>query len=193
MNNVYLGSDWHFSRWSKKENRLKYNIRKTKDILKKYKMIVKKDDIFIFLGDLSHIEDNNPTQIKYALSEIKYLPGKKIFIRGNNDLKSNEYYINELGFLVCLDELDFGDFIFTHIPIEILDNQINIHGHIHGARDYWDCDSKNHVDGFTEINRNFPIKLEPLLYREEFIDKSLINPDIINDLKNRLFKYTEGL
>lgn len=171
---IYIGSDWHFSRYKKSTGKIIADKNTINEILKKYKNTVKKDDIFIFLGDLTAVRDNNPDFVKKAINEIKKLPGTKILIRGNNDIEPDDYYKN-IGFVLVEHRLEIGDFIFTHEPCELTKNQINIHGHIHGADDYWDVDGKNHVDGFTGLFDMYPIELSTLLKQGHRIDKKLLN------------------
>ena len=73
MNNIFLGADWHFSKWKKKEEMLKYDNRKNRDILRKYKSTVKDNDIFLFLGDLTEVRDDNPRLVKRCIEQIKEL------------------------------------------------------------------------------------------------------------------------
>lgn len=178
---IYIGSDWHFSRYKKTVGKLVYNESKIKEIMNKYKKTVKKGDIFIFLGDLTAVRDDNPDFVKNAIDEIKRLPGMKIFIRGNNDIEPDIFYKN-IGFSIVEHKLKFGDFIFTHEPCELENNQINIHGHLHGADDYWDVDGKNHVDGFTGLFDWYPIELIELLKQGHRIDHKLINKYRLNKL-----------
>ena len=187
MNNIYLGSDWHFSRFRKKTKSMKYDFVRSKDILSKYKTLVDNDDLFIFLGDLSYVGQKNTGSINNCLESIKYLPGKKIFIRGNNDEASRKYYKN-LGFDLVETSLVVDDVLFTHIPKEVKGNMINIHGHIHGSGTYWDCEPHNHVDCFTGLFAQYPIKLEPLLFNGKYIDKSLLTDSFFDSLKKHLFE-----
>lgn len=189
MNNIYLGADWHFSKWDKEKQILKHNDKRNRDILIKYKSMIKPNDIFIFLGDLSEIREDNTDEVKKCIEQLKYLNGTKIFIRGNNDIMPDNYYTDELGFAFCFDGFKLGDFIFTHKPIKIKEKEINIHGHLHSATTYWECEPKNHVDAFTRSFKNYPISLGALLNKGYFIDKELISDDRINKLKCDLFKY----
>ena len=194
MNNIFLGADWHFSKWKKKEEMLKYDNRKNRDILRKYKSTVKDNDIFLFLGDLTEVRDDNPRLVKRCIEQIKELPGKRIFIRGNNDIEPDDYYINHLGFIACIDKLEIENFVFTHDPVPVKDNIINVHGHVHGATTYWNCDQENHVDCYTRLYNNYPIKIGPLLYKGQFIDKRLLDDgETIDRLKISLFKYVNDL
>lgn len=191
--NIYLGSDWHFSKWSKKQLILKYNNERNKDIIEKYKEIVKPNDVFIFLGDLTEVRDDNPTSVKMRINDIKTLPGIKIMIRGNNDYESDSYYKNELKFLVCEETLKIKNAVFTHDPCKVTGNNINIHGHIHGERNYWNCDSKNHVDCFSGVFDWYPVDLKSLIMDEEFIEKKLKTEEQIEDLKQSIFKYVDNI
>lgn len=194
MNNIWFSADWHFSKWSKRKEELQYDIKKDRDILRKYASSVDKDDIFIFLGDLTEVRDDNPRLVKRCIEQIKELPGNKIFIRGNNDIESDDYYINHLGFLDCYDKLEVDNFVFTHEPVQINEGQINIHGHIHGCKTYWNCDAKNHVDTYIKLFNNYPIKIGPLLYKGNCIDKELIEDGLmVEKLKSSLFGYVNRL
>ena len=193
MNNVYFGSDWHFSKFVHQTRSMKYNYVRSKDILSKYKKMIKNEnDIFIFLGDLSYIGKKNTKNINECLEQIKYLPGKKILVKGNHDASSDKMY-RQLGFNYVTDKLEIGKCIFTHKPDEITGEQINIHGHIHGSETYLYVESYNHADVYTGQFYNYPIKLEPLLYNGRYIDKIMVNDEYINQLKRDINKFVEEL
>lgn len=187
MGDIYFGSDWHFSRFRKSTRSMKYDYVRSKDILHKYSKMIKDDDIFIYLGDLSYIGKKNTRKINECLEHIRQLPGKKIMIKGNHDESSDKNY-RKLGFKLVTNTLRVDNVIFTHIPHDIYGNEINIHGHLHGADDYYNVAPFNHVDCFTGLFANYPIKLEPLLRNSEFIDQSLITEEFISNLKDEINK-----
>lgn len=178
---IYVGSDWHFSRYKKPIGQLVFNKKKIEEIIRKYKSTIKKNDIFIFLGDLTAVRDDNPDFVKKAINEINKLPGRKIMIRGNNDIEPDIFY-KEIGFDIVEHKLIFDNFIFTHKPYELHGNEINIHGHIHGEDNYWDVEPKNHVDGFSGLFDLYPIELEELLRKGHRIDKRLLTSHKIKKL-----------
>lgn len=184
---VYFGSDWHFSKEAKNGKPFRYNISKNELILKNYRDTVKDDDIFVFLGDLTYIGDDNPIQVQKQIEQIKLLPGKKIFIKGNNDYMDLDFYINELGFDISKEIIKMNNVYLSHIPMKIKNNEINIHGHIHGARNYWKCESKNHVDAFSKVYGYRPVELRELLYGNySFIKKKLLTNNLLESI-NRDF------
>lgn len=188
MGKIYLGSDWHFSRFRKRTRSMKYDYVRSKDILTKYKEIVTDEDLFIFLGDLSYIGKKNTPKIDECLEKIRTLPGKKIMIKGNHDQSSNKMY-RKLGFKYVNNFLQIDNVIFTHTPRAIEGNTINIHGHLHGnTRYYDDVKPYNHVDAFTGKFNNYPVLLEDLVYSGDFIDKSLIDEEFFEILTSELFR-----
>lgn len=185
---VYFGSDWHFSKEAKNGKPFRYNTNKNDAILKNYISKVTDNDVFVFLGDLSYFGEDNPLLVKKQLDKIKDLPGKKIFIKGNNDYKPLDFYINELGFIVSKEIIKIDNVYFTHIPIRLRNGEINIHGHIHGARNYWDCESKNHADVYSKAYGFYPVELREVLYGNySFINKNLINNNLIDKINNSFY------
>lgn len=187
MGKIYLGSDWHFSRFKKTTRSMKYDYIKSKEILNKYKEVMTDEDLFIFLGDLSYIGKKNTSKINESLESIRTLPGKKIMIKGNHDHSSDKTY-RKLGFNYVSKLLRIDNVIFTHIPYQIYGNEINIHGHLHGSNTYTKVDPYNHVDSYTSKFNNYPILLEDLIITGDNIEQSLINEDFFEIINTELFK-----
>lgn len=192
--NIYLGSDWHFSKEAKNGKPFRMDPKKNEKILKNYKRIISDDDVFIFLGDLGYFGTENPEIINYQIKQIKTLPGKKIMIRGNNDYEDKSFYTKTMNFDVCKDFLKVGNFIFTHDPIslnkkDIEKGYINIHGHIHGSKTYWSCNPVNHVDCYTNHYDLYPVTLENALYGDlSFVNYNVSKKEIRN-LYTKLINY----
>ena len=129
--NIWLTTDWHlfrkpegFSEYIKTKN---YN-----KLMDKIHHLVSSDDILIVLGDLSHRE-NEQVDLKQFNDDIRNLPGYHILIKGNHDvLPDNQYYA--IGFDRVCTCCVFDNLIFTHKPIPVGDDEINIHGHIHNDK-----------------------------------------------------------
>lgn len=85
------------------------------------------EDIVVHLGDVIFGEK------KERLAEImSKLNGTKILVRGNHDLKSDEWY-ESMGFKYVCDAMISDGIMFTHIPQPIPEGiTLNIHGHLHG-------------------------------------------------------------
>jgi calcineurin-like phosphoesterase family protein len=141
---VWLSSDWHlFIRITKghTETKRRSNFATIIENIKKH---VKPDDLLIFLGDLVDGE----SQDKEALQSILLcLPGKKVMVRGNNDLFLYSFY-KSCGFAYVVDSFVWNDILFTHMPVEN-DNKMNIHAHIHGYKTYW-IPYTNQIDVYSK-------------------------------------------
>jgi calcineurin-like phosphoesterase family protein len=81
------------------------------------------------MGDLVDGEFKDKEALKSVLLTI---PCKKILVRGNNDLFDTSFY-KSCGFEYVVQSFVWSDILFCHVPAEN-DNNLNIHGHIHSAR-----------------------------------------------------------
>lgn len=120
----YVISDTHFYH----ANIIKYcNRPENCDelMVENWRKIVKPEDIVYHLGDVIFGK-------KSCLKDIlDGLPGKKILIRGNHDIKSNTWYTKN-GFDFVCDGLIHKNILLTHKPMVIPTfNMCNIHGHLH--------------------------------------------------------------
>lgn len=105
----------------------------------------------MFLGDLGN--KSLPDQKDYLKNFISKINCSiKILILGNHDnLSISDYY--DMGFTFVTDKIETKDFIFTHCPVDPK-NKINIHGHIHGDKEYWNIPAKNHIDVYIGSHDN---------------------------------------
>lgn len=93
--------------------------------------LVKPDDVVFHLGDLVCFGN-----IDHHPFWIHGLPGRKYLLRGNHDKHTVDWY-NRAGFEVSSRSRYYAEITgklicFTHEPeTEMLDWDINIHGHIH--------------------------------------------------------------
>ena len=132
----------------------------TESIIKMHNSVVKPNDIFFFLGDLSESEYDKG--ISKALKEkliniCKSLNGKKVMMIGNNDTLPDSFY-KECGFLEIYHNPIFTEHhLFSHGPIPTC-GILNVHGHIHGTKSYWGMDFYNHFDVYHGLWGG-PIKL----------------------------------
>lgn len=156
-------------------------------IINKWNEVVGKNDIVIFLGDLTFrrsvykdIYSYNQEIKDYikALQVLKNTNGKKIWILGNHDrdfmtMTKNRKFncdqtyldiyrkeLNEVFANIEVDPLQINEFIFTHEPmVGIQEGNINIHGHIHtGATNDLLSLSNRHMNVNIEFT-NFAPKL----------------------------------
>lgn len=149
--NIYLCSDIHFFK-----SEIKKNKNTVKELMKSFKKncnSLTNDDILIYLGDISH-RDCTPEMNKKTQEFLKSCDCTKLLIIGNHDILSKNYY-KKCGFSYIDKELKLDNIIFSHKPIDINKYRLegikyNIHGHLHGNKEYYQVDPKGHFDVFTK-------------------------------------------
>lgn len=143
------------------------NTERTEKIIEMHNKVVKPNDEFLFLGDISESElfDNKKYVNSWIFEKLKEccnrLNGRKILLIGNNDTGPDEFY-KECGFKeIYHDPIITDKFIFSHGPINTISNKLNVHGHIHGNKRYWNIDFHNHIDAYYGLWGS-PVKLSYL-------------------------------
>lgn len=164
-NKVWLTTDWHL--WIRKEKGKtecvkRYNFDK---VIDNYKKNVNKDDLVIHLGDLVDGEFQDKESLKNI---IMGLTGNKILVRGNNDLFDYNFY-KSIGFMYVTRSFVYNNILFSHFPLEN-DNDLNIHGHIHGYKTYW-IPYTNQIDVF-ETDRH-PVLLQDVIISQPKYAKTI--------------------
>lgn len=148
---------------------------RTEKMLKMHETCVGKDDVVLFLGDLSESEINDTPDYQEKLKlTVRNMKGIKILIKGNNDEMPDSFYY-DCGFRYVHPYMDpilsqKYKVVFSHVPWDICNSKldsdwINIHGHIHGSKNYWNMDWHRHIDVFPEINDCKPMKIAELMKR----------------------------
>ena len=162
MENVWLTTDWHLysKEWNDQHpHRSKANLER---LATNFNSTIGEHDLLIHLGDLCDPESADYETMKKIISSI---PGRKILIRGNHDTEKDPYYIG-LGFDDVVDVLVIHNMIFTHKPIQVAPDELNIHGHLHSEKLVSPT-----INGYRHINAfganwnsiDLPILLEDLL------------------------------
>lgn len=142
--NTYLLGDCHLST---KDH------AKTDRIIAAINRTVGPDKILLFLGDFDG--KKGTSSIDLVRDFLKKLRCKNVYlILGNNDQYEIDDYI-KLGFRSITDMVTFQEspnrkVILTHCPYPVERDEVNIHGHIHGSRTYWNMDWKQHFDVWDE-------------------------------------------
>jgi calcineurin-like phosphoesterase family protein len=180
--NIWVGADWHF--YTKYNDKLKENPNIDK-IIRNFNRKIKKNDIVIFVGDLYDARRIYDKKEMPKLDHIKKLNGHKIFVKGNHDVDPDQAYY-DLGFdLVCMRH-EIGNLVFTHEPVAVNENQINIHGHLHYCRDYWYIKPTSHIDVYTARFNYQPINVKEAVLK---YNDGIIKPLAVNTF-NELFGIT---
>lgn len=154
---AWCSADYHFGKWMRKEGKEAEALKLDEEqIIALHNSKVAPDDIFLFLGDIQESEfgdEYKSTALEYVKEQVKKLNGKKILLTGNNDTCSNGFY-KECGFIEIFrrDRIITDDYIFSHFPVNMMDGRrINIHGHIHGSFNYFECNPENHIDAYWKL------------------------------------------
>lgn len=162
MNNIWIACDWHL--WSDKKNihhpyRSISNIGRLAD---QYTQDIDDTDTFIHLGDLSDIGSTNQEKLE---SIIKSIPGYKILCKGNHDTESDEFY-KMIGFDEVCEICIIHHVVFSHKPVKIPLDMINVHSHLHTEK--MSTLGYQHINAFDSNYSTHPILLEDLLEKAPY-------------------------
>lgn len=154
----WMSADYHSYKELKNGNT---DVSRTEDIIAMHNKYVKPGDYFVFLGDICESEffDQDKTKIlEYVKKCFNRLNGIKVLITGNNDTAKDDSFYKELGFVeIYKDMVETEDYVISHKPIPNK-GKLNIHGHIHGSKEYWGMDAANHIDAYFGLYGQ-PVKL----------------------------------
>lgn len=127
MRDLYVGTDFHL--WSDKpDSRHPYRSQSSIGKLSaNYGACIQEDDMFVFLGDLCDPEITDKTELTSIISPIR---GYKVMCRGNHDTMDDDFY-KEIGFDVVCDICKIHNLVFSHKPVRVSPDELNIHGHLH--------------------------------------------------------------
>ena len=162
--NVYCMTDWHLWLRNEKNKPACHKRNNFDEIIKNVKRI-QPDDVLIFLGDLVDGEFEDKESLKNILLPMNF---KKILVVGNNDLFSPAFY-KSCGFDYVVRSFTWHNVLFTHMPVKN-DNDINIHGHIHGYKTYW-VPYTNQIDVAYLDGRTEPVELQRVLKSQKSYSK----------------------
>ena len=165
FNKLWIWSDQHLLH----QNIIKYTKRPFFDanhmnrgLLDNFKKTVGKDDVSIWVGDVSF--ERGGSHITNTM--LASLPGYKILVFGNHDL-DKKGVLRSLYFDEIHAVYQFGNLIFSHYPLytRLPEGYYSIHGHVHDV----DTGHNRHVNVSVERVDFKPISLAAL------IDKHGIN------------------
>lgn len=161
---------------------------KTKAVMRWHNKTITDEDDIIYLGDLSGDEIYQTKDEAVMLAILKVLINqlhffKAYFIIGNNDrIEYKDYYIkcgfNKVYAKPILYRMEDRIIVFSHEPVDLdkefgskHDNILNIHGHIHGSKEYWGMKYEGHIDVYRSLY-NKPMRLSELI---KFYDSGKYN------------------
>ncbi|MCM1531946.1 MAG: GNAT family N-acetyltransferase [Ruminococcus flavefaciens] len=120
---------------------------------------ISQEDLWLFLGDLCDPIVANKDHVRGIIQSI---PCKKLMCRGNHDTEDDLYY-QELGFDVVTDIIRIHNILFSHKPIRVAPDEVNIHGHLHTEQ--MSGLSPNHINAYASNwnDGDHPVLLEDLI------------------------------
>ena len=156
--NIWLATDVHIGEpedtWENKRRRILTVINRK----------VKQNDHLLFLGDM--VGHGTNVTVDMLKGFIKALYCQNIYlILGNNDYFTMEEY-KSIGFKAVVDKFNYKNYIFTHCALpDVPEGYLNIHGHIHGSKMYYDMDPDRHIDVWDD--NYIPIRLKDIVEKYE--------------------------
>ena len=124
---------------------------KTDMIIENINLTVRSTDTLLFLGDF---DAKGHTEKSVIANFLRRITCKNVYMLvGNNDGFSIAEYA-EMGMLGVSDVVRYKDgdrdIVLSHCPVPVSNSELNIHGHLHGGRSYWNIDWQNHIDIWNE-------------------------------------------
>lgn len=152
---IWITTDWHL--WSVEDTRHPYKSdNQLQEWFNKMSSKISEDDILIVLGDVC---DPAVAKLDKLETYIRNIPGYKMLCLGNHDTLSKDQY-KSFGFDSVSEGVVLDNIIFTHKPIYVPENIINIHGHLHNRVMVNDW-STRHINAYTESG--IPVELADIL------------------------------
>ena len=164
---IFISTDWHMYKEKYSGGVGLYN-----EYLKWCRENLKYDDVFIYLGDVGYkkLTYKEQAEIQQLMKSIKC---HKILIVGNHDIMmGDDAFIYKCGFDYVMEELEWNNLIFTHIPIKPPVGYLNIHGHIHDEEGYINDEGKYNLNAYPSFYGNKPVSLEYLLNNKDKLVKT---------------------
>ena len=182
LHNIWVATDLHLFNTDPDYRHPQRTAQDFNKFADNYGNMIQEDDLFIFLGDLYDPTAVDASEVAKIISSIK---GYKVMCRGNHDTESYDFY-REIGFDDVCDVLRIHNLIFSHKPVKVAPDELNIHGYLHTE--------KLSTLGYQYINAyasNYNNGYQPVLV-DDLIDSALVqNTDQINPLDKVDEKFEE--
>lgn len=142
MKDIWIGTDFHL----RGVNDSKHPYRalgQLEKLVETCKSNIGSDDLFIFLGDLCDPEFAKLDELAVIIQSI---PCRKIMCRGNHDTMDDGYYMM-IGFDDVADIYRYHNILFSHKPIRVAPDEVNVHAHLHTAK--MNAHDANHINAYV--------------------------------------------
>ena len=158
MKNVWVGTDWHVWSAGHTPHHPYQSVSNIRQLSDSYANDIQVDDVFIYLGDLC---DPAVTDLNELKRLVQNIPGYKILVKGNHDTET-DYFYRDIGFDEVCDICVINQVAFSHFPLKVEPDMINIHGHLHSEKRS-DVNDANHINAYREDYYKHPIEISELI------------------------------
>lgn len=158
MKNVWVGTDWHVWSVGHTPHHPYQSVSNIRQLSDSYANDIQVDDVFIYLGDLC---DPAVTDLNELKCLVQNIPGYKILVKGNHDTET-DYFYRDIGFDEVCDVCVINQVAFSHFPLKVEPDMINVHGHLHTEKRS-DVDDANHINAYREDYYKHPIEISELI------------------------------
>lgn len=158
MKSVWVGTDWHVWSVGHTPHHPYQSVSNIRQLSDSYANDIQVDDVFIYLGDLC---DPAVTDLNELKRLVQNIPGYKILVKGNHDTETDDFY-RDIGFDEVCDVCVINQVAFSHFPLKVEPDMINIHGHLHNEKRS-DVDDANHINAYREDYYKHPIEISELI------------------------------
>lgn len=183
MTNIWVGTDWHL--WCREHDarhpyRSISNLGRLSD---HYIQDIQVGDLFIHLGDLCDPDVADPKQLKSIITSI---PGYKVLCKGNHDTEDDAYYLS-MGFDVVCDVCTIHNLAFSHKPLKVPPDWINVHGHLHTEK--ISGLGSNYINAFDTNYSDRPVLVEDLLAKAPYQNEEQFSKLNLTYIETSIQKY----
>lgn len=192
MKDIWIGTDFHLR--GANDSRHPYHaLGQLEKLVETCKSNIGSDDLFIFLGDLCDPEFAKLDELAVIIQSI---PCRKIMCRGNHDTMDDGYYMM-IGFDDVADIYRYHNILFSHKPIRVAPDEVNVHGHLHTAK--MNAHDANHINAYAtgeKINPDGTAEHWPsIVLLDDVIDAASVQELRVDDkiqehLTEKFEKYT---
>lgn len=171
MSNIWVTTDWHAIEIDERTGRKSISNSFLK-LTRKAEKLVQRNDIILCLGDIAFrgqddiVNGKADEELSPFGDMIRNMPGYKILVKGNHDGLDNQEYL-KIGFQEVGTAATLGDFLFTHKPYPVSNDQVNVHGHTHHEH-YIGLDDGKHIAIPPTEKSNDP----PLLLLDDVLEQA---------------------
>lgn len=171
MPNIWVTTDWHAIEIDERTGRKSISNSFLK-LTRKAEKLVQQNDIILCLGDIAFrgqddiVNGKADEELSPFGDMIRNMPGYKILVKGNHDGLDNQEYL-KVGFQEVGTAATLGDFLFTHKPYPVSNDQVNVHGHTHHEH-YIGLDDGKHIAIPPTEKSNDP----PLLLLDDVLEQA---------------------